>query len=50
MKIVNIEPTGINTVSQFTTGRIKMWILRKIFTSQVMGIFHILMKNLSVAR
>lgn len=50
MKIIHIEPTGINTVSQPTTGRAEMWILRKIFTPQVMGIFCLLMKNVAVAR
>lgn len=50
IKIIHIEPTEISTVSQPTTGRIEMWILRKILTSEVMGIFHLLMKNLAVAR
>lgn len=50
MKIIHVEPTGMNTVSQPTTGRIEMWILRKIFTSQFMGIFHLLVKKLAVAR
>ena len=49
MKIIYIKPTEINTVAQLTMGRIERLILRKKFTSQIMGIFHLLMKNLEMA-
>lgn len=45
MKIIYIKPTEINTVAQLMTGGIERLILRVKFTSQIMGIFHLLMKN-----